>query len=237
MKLGIFVFSYLLALGSVFVSAEFFMVYLLSLFIYLAITEQIDIRYHRIVVIHPLVIGFSSVLLYSLLEQKETTPFVSYIVMVAFLNIYQYIRGIIAKERKQKEKVDTHFYVKRLVLPAVYPIASYLVFFFLLEGMVATTVYWMIYFFIALFFSKYILTTFYATYFMVIQSATILYIFQYMDAMIWLEKAIVFLFVFVLTMCQYQYAKGGNLHLSFIQSLLGKKIPQPQNGPRIHKGH
>ena len=169
MKGFFFALSYVMGISVLFFKDQHLLTYLFILFLYLAFTDYFAPMFHRILVIDPLVLAYCSVLLLSLLEGIGDMVFVKFLLMGFFLFIYHRLRGKIGKEHNEKEEVTIHFYVKRLVLPLVYPVAFYFVIHFFLEEQYTLLLFCLFYFFVVMYFTKYIQTVFYFGYFVISQ--------------------------------------------------------------------
>lgn len=215
------------------------LVYLFLLFFYLALTDYFAPMFHRALVIDPLLLAYSSAMLFSLLENKGELVFVQYLVMVLFLTGYHQLRGKVVKEFKEKEEVTIHFYVKRLLLPLVYPVAVYFALQFFVQGTLALYFYSMIYFFVIIYFTKYIQTAFYYGYFMLTQLIILAYLFQFIGGITTLEKVLMYAFLLATATGRYLYTRkrGGEKDVSFIQALFRKNLQKSKNRTGLRERH
>lgn len=239
LKLLFFILSYLVGGAVLLFDSEHIFIYLFLLFLYLSLTDYFAPMFHRVLVIDPLVLSYSSVLIFSLLESRGELVFVQYVVMVFFLFLYHRLRGKIQKERNEKEDVTIHFYVKRLLLPLVYPVAGYFAFHFFLQEQLTLSLYWFFYFLVMMYFTKYIQTIFYFGYYTISQLAILAYLFQFMDNMFVGEKVLLYVFLLLTTTGRYLYTRtgGGETNVPFVQVLFRKNIQKSENRSRLRERH
>lgn len=214
-------------------------IYLFILFLYLALTDYFAPMFHRALIIDPLALAYTSVLLLSLLGEAGELVFVKYVIMLVFLFVYHHLRGKLQKEHNEKEDVTIHFYVKRLVLPIVYPMAFYFAVQLFIPTPFAMPFYWFFYFFVMVYFTKYIQTAFYFGYFTISQLVILAYLFQFMDSLSVGEKVMLYLFLLVTATGRYLYTRtrGGEKNVSFVQALPRKNIQKSKDCSRLRERH
>lgn len=235
MKGLIFIGSYAVGFVSLFVGAESYLFYLFGLFMYLALTNVVKENSHRYVVIDPLILSSFSVLLISLMEGRPGMPFLTFMSISIFLTIFHQLKGKMTKLQKEKEAVNVHYYFKRLLLPCVFPVGFYFVGLMFIEVVASSYIYWMFYFLVIIYFAEYIATKFFLFYFLFNQIVINLYLFQYMDELMPLEKVMAIGMVAVACWISYlhQRIKGGNVNLPLIQTVPRKQIQKPENRPML----
>ena len=237
LKFPIFIVSYLMGAAVMLFNADHLLPYLLLLFLYLALTDYFAPQFHRVLVIDPLILSYSSVLLFSLLENRGDMVFVQYVLVVFFLLGYHQLRGKWVKNQYETEEVTVHFYVKRLLLPIVYPVAFYFAIHFFVQQQISLSFYWMFYFLVVIYFTKYIQTSFYFGYYAITQVLVLAYLFQFMEGMLLAEKIMIYLFVLATATGRYVYTRslGGEKHVSFIQAFLRKNLQKPEDRSRLRE--
>lgn len=225
MKILLFLMSYFIGISTFYIAEEHYTVYLLLLFLYLAATDYLEEKTHNVVVIHSLILSYSSSMLLSLFQKSGEFVFVYFVIISTFLLIYQHIKGITSKTRNEIEDINIQVYVKRLILPWLFPVATYFIVTLFTGENTVNSMYWMLFFLTVITFSKRIKTKFYLLFFLLTMSLSVFYIFQYVNDVSLLEKSLVYLFVVLSSVGNYLNwdLRGGNFNLSFVQTLFRKK--------------
>lgn len=239
MKWLFLILSYLMGFSVLLFEDTHLFLYLFILFLYLALTDYFAPMFHRVLVLDPLALAYTSVLLLSVLEDIGELMFVKYVIMFFFLLGYYHLRGELQKKYNEKEPVTIHFYVKRLVLPIVCPIAFYFAVQLFIPTQFALTLYWLFYFFVVLYFTKYIQTAFYFGYFVITQLLIMAYLLQFMDNLFVSEKIMLYLFLLVTATGRYLYkrTRGGEKNVPFVQVLSRKNVQKSENRSRLRERH
>lgn len=232
MRFLIFLLSYIAGWISYFVKEDNFLIYLFILFFYLLITDYISYNFHRYIIIDPMILSFASVMILSMMANKGNFVVIEFMLMVGFLLAYHILKGKILNMEKEKEEVNIYFYVKRLVLPLLYPVAFYFIAELFTNESLSPVLFWMFYFLVIIYYNKYIITAFYFLYFLISEILVVFYLLQFMNELGSIEKAFVYLFVIIASLMQFinqKQLKGGDLNLSFISKFFGKRVQKQKN--------
>jgi len=176
---------------------------MLGLFVYLIFTNYLNKNTHLQVIVIPLLLSFSSSFILSFMKGEAISVFLSFAIIVSFLFLFNWFKEKL--ENSQNEEVDLHFYLKRLVLPFTFPIALYFIVATFFNSEAVTYVYSMFYFFVLIYYSRYILTTFYLLFFVGMQSAILFYLFQFVEIISFTEKTMLIGLVIINSVYHFYY--------------------------------